>query len=99
MLFGFVLVRALLVLVKGFGRLPATISAAFATVLNAGARPFHVVNYLVALPGGRFLGVRAMGGLMDHTIGHLRTNLARRVESNSRSPCTSRSDGIRTSKT
>jgi hypothetical protein len=82
MLLGFVLVRALLVLVKGFGRLPATISAAFAAVLNAGARPFHVVNYLVALPGGRVLGVGAMSRLMDHTIGRLRTNLARESQSN-----------------
>ena len=51
MLFGFVLVRVLLVLVKGFGRLPAAVSHTFAAVLNAGTRPFHLVNYLGALPG------------------------------------------------
>ena len=60
MLFGFLLVRVLLVLVKGFGRLPAAVSRAFAAALNAGTRPFHLINYLCALPGSGVLGVRAM---------------------------------------
>jgi hypothetical protein len=77
MLFGFLLVRTLLVLVKGFGRLPAGASRAFAAVLNAGTRPFHVVNYLCALPGPRVLRGRAMAGLMDRTIHHLRAGLRR----------------------
>ena len=76
MLFGFVLVHVLLVLVKGFGRLPAAVSHTFAAVLNAGTRP-SLVNYLGALPGGGVLGVGAMSKLMDHTIGHLRASLAR----------------------
>jgi hypothetical protein len=80
MLFGFILVRVLLPLVKGFGRLPPTVSRAFAAILNAGTRPFHVVNYLSALPGGAVLGRRAMGRLMDSTIGHLRGRLARESE-------------------
>ena len=76
MLFGFILVRVLLPLVKGVGRLPPAISQAFAATLNAGARPFHVVNYLSALPGGTVLGSRAMERLMDSTIDHLRHRLA-----------------------
>jgi DinB superfamily len=80
MLFGFLLVRALLVLVKGFGQLPGWVSRAFAAALNAGTRPFHVVNYLCALPGGWVLSGRAMGRLMDSTIGHLRAHLARESE-------------------
>lgn len=80
MLFGFILVRVLLPLVKGFGRLPPTVSRAFAAILTTGTRPFHVVNYLSALPGGAVLGRRAMGGLMDSTIGHLRGSLARESE-------------------
>ena len=52
MLFGFIVVRVLLLLVKGFGRLPPAFSRAFAAILNAGTRPFHVINYLSALPGG-----------------------------------------------
>jgi hypothetical protein len=82
MLFGFVLVRFLLVLVKGFGRLPAAVSHTFAAVLNAGTRPFHLVNYLGALPGGWVLSVGAMSKFMDYTIGHLRASLARESQRN-----------------
>ena len=80
MLFGFVLVRVLLPLVEGLGRLPPTISRTFAAILNAGTRPFHVLNYLSALPGGAVLSSRAMGRLMDSTIDHLRGSLARKSE-------------------
>ena len=100
MLFGFLLVRALLVLVKVFSRLPDAVSRAFAAVLNAGTRPFHVINYLSALPGGTVLRGRTMRRLMDHTIRHLRTRLARESRrARSHSPCTSRPVGIPTSKT
>jgi hypothetical protein len=80
MVFGFILVRALLPLVKGFGRLPPAASRGFAAVLNAGTRPFHVINYLGALPGGTMLDSRAMGRLMDSTTRHLRRRLARESE-------------------
>ena len=80
MLFGFIIVRVLLPLVKGFGRLPPAVSRAFAAILNAGTRPFHVVNYLSALPGGTVLGSRAVGKLMDRTIDGLRRCLARESE-------------------
>ena len=81
MLFGFLLVRSLLPLVKGFGRLPDAVSRAFAAALNAATRPFHVVNYLSALPGSWILSGRAMARLMDRTTGHLRGRLAREPES------------------
>jgi hypothetical protein len=80
MLFGFIIVRVLLPLVKGFGRLPPATSRVFAAILNAGTRPFHVINYLSALPGGAVLGSRTLGRLMDSTIGHLRGRLARESE-------------------
>jgi DinB superfamily len=80
MLFGFVLVRVLLPLVKGFGRLPPAVPRTFAAILNAGTRPFHVINYLSALPGGAVLGTNAMARLMDSTITHLRGSLARESE-------------------
>jgi DinB superfamily len=80
MLFGFILVRVLLPLVKGFGRLPPPASRTFAAILNAGTRPFHVINYLSALPGGAVLGTNAMARLMDGTINRLRGNLARESE-------------------
>ena len=75
MLFGFLLVRALLVVVKAFGRLPDAVSRTFAAALNAGTRPFHVVNYLGALPGGWVLSGRAMDRLMESSIGHLRVGV------------------------
>ena len=53
------------------------VSRVMAEVMNAGARPFHVVNYLCALPGGWLLSGRAMARLMDRTTGRLRANLAR----------------------
>jgi DinB superfamily len=80
MLFGFIVVRVLLPVVKGFGRLPPAVSRAFAAILNAGTRPFHVVNYMSALPGGTVLSSRAMGKLMDRTIQGLRRGLARESE-------------------
>ena len=80
MLFGFLVVRALLPLVRGFGRLPDAVSRGFAAALNAATRPFHVVNYVSALPGGRFLRGPALGKFMDSTIGHLRARLARESE-------------------
>jgi hypothetical protein len=80
MLFGFILVRVLVRLVKGFGRLPPATSQAFAAILNAASRPFHVINYLSALPGGTVLGGRAMGRLMERTIDQLRSSLARESE-------------------
>jgi DinB family protein len=76
MLFGFVLVRVLLPLVKGLGRLPPDVSRVFAAILNAGTRPFHVVNYLSAIPGGTVLSRRTMVRLMDSTISQLRRRLS-----------------------
>ena len=80
MLFGFILVRVLLPLVKGFGRLPPGVSRAFAAILNAATRPFHVVNYLSALPGGTALSARAMGRILDRTVEGLRRGFARESE-------------------
>lgn len=77
MLFGFILVRALLLIVKGFGRLPRGVSRVFAAMLNAGTRPFHVLNFISALPGGTLLDGRAMGTVMHKTIDRLRGGLAR----------------------
>ena len=45
MVFGYMVVRALLVLVRIFGRLPEPVSTGFAAMLNFMTAPFHVVNY------------------------------------------------------
>jgi hypothetical protein len=67
-LFGYLLVRALLVLVRGFAGLPASASKAFAAALNSVTRPFHVVNYLGSLGGARVLGNPRMHRLLDGVI-------------------------------
>src|SRR5918994_1918956 len=71
MLFGYLLVHNLLILVKVLSRLPRPVSKAFAATLNAATRPFHVVNYLGSLGGGRVLGRSGMGRLMDRVVRRL----------------------------
>ena len=71
MLFGYLLVHNLLPLVKAFARFPRTASKTFAAALNAATRPFHMVNYLSSLGGGRVLGRSGMGRLMDVVIRRL----------------------------
>jgi len=75
MVFGYVLVRNLLVLVRGFSRLPDEASRRFAVTLNAGTRPFHTINYLGSLGGIRVLGYARTERLMDRTIRTLQTSL------------------------
>jgi hypothetical protein len=45
MVFGYMVVQALLPLVRVVSRLPAPVGRGFAAVLNAGTRPFDFVNY------------------------------------------------------
>ena len=61
MLFGYLLVRNLRILVWGFSRLPDDASRRFAALLNAGTRPFHVINYIGSLFGARDSGICAHG--------------------------------------
>jgi hypothetical protein len=77
MLFGYLLVRNLLVLVRGFARLPDAMSKRFAAILDAGTRPFHVINYIGSLGGARVLGHARMERLMDRVIHSLQSSLRR----------------------
>ena len=77
MLLGFLIVRALLGLVRGFSRLPRGASRVFARMLNAVTRPFDVVNYLGSWLGGTFLSRRGMDVLCDRTIAALHRRLDR----------------------
>src|ERR1700754_3007577 len=52
MLLGYLILRALRLLVLVFGRLPDRAGRAYARLLNAATRPFDAVNYL----GSRFGG-------------------------------------------
>jgi hypothetical protein len=80
MVFGYLIVRTLLPLVRWFGRRPPAWSRRFATLLNAGWRPFHVINYLGSCGGGQVLPRAAMIALMDRTIRALNLKLSRETE-------------------
>ena len=73
MLFGYLLVRNLMPLVRLLARLPRGVSRRFAAGLNAATRPFHTINYLGSLGGARVLGHAGMERLMDRVIEHLQT--------------------------
>lgn len=75
MLFGYLLVRNLRVITWGFSRLPASASRRFAGVLNAGTRPFHVINYVGSLFGASVLGYARMQRLMDRVVTGLQRSL------------------------
>ena len=75
MLFGYLLVRNLRLLVWLFARLPDGVSRRFAALLDAGTRPFHVVNYVASVIGARVLGHRRMDRLMSWVIDGLQSAL------------------------
>lgn len=76
MLLGYLIMRALMTLVRLFGRLPAGVSKSYARLLNSATRPFDAVNYVGSAIGGTFLSPRRMGIMFDHVI----TALHRRLD-------------------
>jgi len=80
MLFGYLVVRALLWLVRGFSRLPMKYSYRFARALNAATRPFHAINYFGSLGGARVLGHSGMERVMDNVTDSLTRTLNRASE-------------------
>lgn len=75
MLFGYLIVRALLPLVRVFGRLPLGVSGAYARLLDASTRPFDVINYVGAVGGALFYNHRRMGAKLDRTLAALHRRL------------------------
>lgn len=71
MLFGYLLIRNLLPLVRAFGLLPRSWSRGFAAMLNGATRPFHVINYVGSLGGARLFGHARMERLMDRLVASL----------------------------
>src|SRR5438309_5739376 len=65
MLFGYLIVRALLVLARVFGLLPGAASKTFATLLDSAHRPFDLINYLGSCAGARIIPPRRMTGMLD----------------------------------
>jgi hypothetical protein len=80
MLFGYLIVRRLLPLVRFFGRQPGRVSQTFAAMLNLATKPFHVVNYLGSWGGGTVLTRRQMHAMMDHSIKALHRHLTAETE-------------------
>jgi hypothetical protein len=76
MLLGYLILRALLRLVRIFNRLPATVSRGYARLLNEATRQFDAVNYYGSWLGGTFLTRRQMLSLFDGVV----TKLHRRLE-------------------
>ena len=75
MLFGYLVVRTLLPLVRMFGRLPDGYSRVFAAALNAGRRPFHVVNYLGSCGGPVVFSGPRLVARFDQTVASLHRHL------------------------
>ena len=77
MLFGYLIVRALLILVRVFGLLPDGASKAFAVLLDSARRPFGLINYLGSCAGARIIPPRRMPAMLDHVIAALGRRLQR----------------------
>jgi DinB superfamily len=77
MLFGYLIIRALLILVHVFGLLPDRASTAFARLLDAAHKPFDLINYLGPCAGARIIPPRRLPGMLDRVIAALHTHLER----------------------
>jgi hypothetical protein len=77
MLFGYLVVRALLVLVRVFGLLPDGASKAFARLLDSAHRPFDLINYLGSCAGAWIIPARRMTRMLDRVIAVLQQRLQR----------------------
>jgi hypothetical protein len=80
MVFGFLVVRRLLPLVRFLSRRPPWFGRRFAGLLEAGRVPFHWVNYAGSCGGALVFGRSRMGRLCDHTIEALLRGLATESE-------------------
>ncbi|MEC5193187.1 MULTISPECIES: DinB family protein [unclassified Arthrobacter] len=76
MVFGYMVVRALLPMVHVISRLPQPVGTAFATVLNAGTRPFDVINYWGSRAASIVYNKQRMGRKLAKTT----SGISRRLE-------------------
>lgn len=80
MVFGYLIVLALLPLVRAFGRLPPPFSRGFAALLNAGTVPFDVVNYWGSKGGARVFNRRRMAAKLRRVTRSLERRLGQETE-------------------
>lgn len=81
MLFGYLIVRALLVLARVFGLLPDEAGKALARLLDAAHKPFDLINYLGSCAGARIIPPRHMPGMLDRVTAALQRHLERAPDS------------------
>ena len=84
MVFGYMVVRRLLVLVRVFSRLPDPIGHGFARALDAGTPVFHQINYLGSCAAATVFNRRRMGRHCDRVIAKLQHSLSKESETNLR---------------
>ncbi|PBC35457.1 maleylpyruvate isomerase [Rhodococcus sp. ACS1] len=84
MVFGYMVVRRLLVLVRAFSRLPDPIGRGFARALDTTTPVFHEINYLGSCAAATVFNRRRMGRQCDRVIGKLQRSLAKESETNLR---------------
>ena len=82
MLFGYMIVRSLLILVKVLGRLPLSFSRVFVRLLDAATRPFNVANHWGSVVGSRVFRDERMGPKFDAVVASLRRHLDRETQDN-----------------
>ncbi|HEX9225307.1 MAG TPA: DinB family protein [Arthrobacter sp.] len=80
MVFGYIVVLALLPLVRIFGRLPDSVSRGFAWLLNAGTVPFDIINYWGSKGGARIFNHRRMAAKLRRVTSALERRLRRETE-------------------
>ena len=80
MAFGYLIVRRLLPMVRLFGRLPDRFSRTFSAMLNAGTRPFHLVNYLGSVGGALVFNGPRLTRQLDRTLDRLQQSLDAETE-------------------
>jgi hypothetical protein len=80
MVFGYMVVRRLLPLVRLFGRLPDRFSRIFAALLNTATRPFHVINYLGSVGGALVFHGSSLTRQLDRTLDRLHSHLDAETE-------------------
>jgi hypothetical protein len=71
MLFGYIIVRALLPLMAVFGRLPPGVSRGFARLLNSATQPFDLVNYLGPCLAVHVYGAQRMSVKLERVLAAL----------------------------
>lgn len=75
MLFGYLITRNLRVIVKLVSRLPTPVQLGFAGLLNAGARPFDVINYWGSRAGSLVVPATRLPGWLDAVTSSLDRHL------------------------